>query len=47
MIGDAAATDPACALSPDHHLMAEAVADSLGAADNLIYRRIRAPGLVE
>ena len=47
MTGDAGATDPACALSPDHHLMAEAVADSQGAADNLIYRRIRTPGFVE
>ena len=41
--GDAAATDPACALSPDHHLMAQAVADAAGAAPDLIYRRIRAP----
>ncbi len=41
--GDAATTDPVCALSPDHHLMAEAVARSEDAATELVYRRLRAP----
>ncbi len=43
LTGDAAATDPACALSPEHHLMAEAVARSEGAAAELVYRRLRVP----
>ncbi len=42
MTGDAAATDPACALSPHHHLMADAIGQSDDAAE-LVYRRIRAP----
>ena len=45
MTGDAAATDPACAFSPHHHLMGEAVAQSTGAAADLVYRRFRAPEL--
>jgi pyrroloquinoline quinone biosynthesis protein E len=46
MLGDAAATDPACALSPHHHLMAAAVEQSEGAGEDFVYRRIRAPGPV-
>jgi len=42
MTGDAAATDPACALSPDHHLMADAVRQAETAATGLVYRRIHA-----
>jgi pyrroloquinoline quinone biosynthesis protein E len=41
LTGDAEATDPACSLSPDHHLMAE-VAGAATAAEPppFIYRRI-------
>ncbi len=39
LTGDAAATDPACALSPDHKIMAEQVAHAARADDALIYRR--------
>ncbi len=51
MTGDAAATDPACALSPDHFMMADAVAASDavaadGPAPDLVYRRIRTAALV-
>ena len=51
MTGDAAATDPACALSPDHFMMADAVAASdtvaaAGPAPDLVYRRIRTAALV-
>ncbi len=42
LTGDAAATDPACALSPHHHLLAEAVAEA-GAAD-FTYREMGRPG---
>ena len=41
LTGDVAATDPACDLSPDHHLMGDAVQESEGANAELIYRRIR------
>ena len=43
LTGDAAATDPACALSPDHHLMADAVRDAEAPAPALVYRRLRSP----
>lgn len=51
MTGDAAATDPACAMSPDHFMMADAVAasDAMaadGPAPDLVYRRIRTAALV-
>ena len=50
MTGDAGATDPACALSPHHFMMADAVAaaDAVaeGPAPALVYRRIRSPALV-
>jgi pyrroloquinoline quinone biosynthesis protein E len=50
MTGDAGATDPACALSPDHFMMADAVADAdvvaEGPAPALVYRRIRTAALV-
>ncbi len=42
LAGDAAATDPACALAPDHHLMGEAVAAADGAPLDLMPRRLRA-----
>ncbi|MGH7210444.1 MAG: pyrroloquinoline quinone biosynthesis protein PqqE, partial [Acetobacteraceae bacterium] len=38
--GDAARTDPACALSPDHRLMDEVVAARSGAPPAFAYRRI-------
>ena len=40
LLGDAALTDPACALSPDHHVMAEAVLQASGTAPDFVYRRI-------
>ncbi|HYZ63164.1 MAG TPA: pyrroloquinoline quinone biosynthesis protein PqqE [Acetobacteraceae bacterium] len=40
---DAAATDPACILSPDHGVMAEAVAAASGPPPDFVYRRIGAP----
>ncbi|GAC1347548.1 MAG: pyrroloquinoline quinone biosynthesis protein PqqE [Acetobacteraceae bacterium] len=43
LLGDAAATDPACAFSPDHHVMADAVRRSNDAGRELIYRRISGP----
>ncbi len=51
LTGDAAATDPACALSPSHFMMADAVAAAeaeAAAADApaLVYRRIRTAALV-
>ncbi|MBR0645205.1 pyrroloquinoline quinone biosynthesis protein PqqE [Plastoroseomonas hellenica] len=38
LTGDAAATDPACALSPRHHLLAEAVAEAALAGSGFTYR---------
>lgn len=38
LTGDAARTDPACALSPDHGLMADAVADARAAPPDFVYR---------
>jgi len=40
LTGDAANTDPACALSPHHAVMADAVALATGPAPDLVYRRI-------
>jgi pyrroloquinoline quinone biosynthesis protein E len=40
LLGDAAATDPACALSPDHHVMAEAAQEAPTSAYQ--FRRMRA-----
>ena len=42
MTGNAAATDPACALSPHHGLMAAAIGQSEAAMPELVYRRIGA-----
>ena len=39
--GDAAATDPACARSPDHHWMADAIAEAENAPLDLIPRRLQ------
>ncbi len=41
LTGDATATDPACARSPDHALMAEAVAAAVNAPLDLVPRRMR------
>jgi pyrroloquinoline quinone biosynthesis protein E len=38
--GDAARTDPACALSPDHHLMEQVVEARSGEPPGFVYRRI-------
>jgi pyrroloquinoline quinone biosynthesis protein E len=50
LTGDASATDPACALSPHHGMMSEAVAAANAAAEGpappLVYRRIRTAALV-
>lgn len=47
LTGDINATDPACSLSPHHHIMAEAVAVAdAGSAPPLVYRRIRNPVLM-
>ena len=43
LTGDINATDPACAMSADHGLMAAAVLDSDGPAPDFVYRRIRQP----
>ncbi|MFM8616947.1 MAG: pyrroloquinoline quinone biosynthesis protein PqqE, partial [Alphaproteobacteria bacterium] len=40
LIGDAAATDPACALSPHHAVLASAIAEAGDAA--LVYREFSA-----
>jgi pyrroloquinoline quinone biosynthesis protein E len=42
LAGDAAATDPACALSPLHGVMAAATERADGASERLVYRRIGA-----
>jgi pyrroloquinoline quinone biosynthesis protein E len=41
LLGDAGLTDPACSLSPDHHVMAEAARESAEAAPAYVFRRIR------
>ena len=40
LTGDAARTDPACALSPDRHLLNVAQQEALAPAPEFIYRRI-------
>jgi len=40
--GDAGVTDPACELSPHHHLMGEAALESEDAAPAFVYRRLGA-----
>jgi pyrroloquinoline quinone biosynthesis protein E len=42
LLGDAGATDPACALSPDHAVMAAAVAQSEATGRPFLYRRMGA-----
>ncbi len=45
LTGDAAATDPACALSPHHHLLGTAVAEAAAADGAFSYREMgRIPG---
>jgi len=39
LTGDAARTDPACALSPDHPLLAEASREAVAATTDFIYRQ--------
>jgi PqqA peptide cyclase len=39
LTGDAARTDPACALSPDHALLAEASREAAGATPDFVYRQ--------
>ena len=39
LIGDAASTDPACALSPDHALLAEARGEAANAGPDFVYRQ--------
>ena len=48
LTGDAAAADPACALSPHHHLLGEAVAEAAAAGTAFTYREMgrRVPGTV-
>jgi PqqA peptide cyclase len=41
LTGDAAATDPACALSPQHHRLDLAVQEAEAASDDLVYREMR------
>ena len=43
LAGDAALTDPACALSPDNARMAEAIADAADAPLDLVPRRLHQP----
>ena len=43
LLGDAGATDPACALSPHHPIMAAAVAESETTGRPFVYRRMGAP----
>jgi pyrroloquinoline quinone biosynthesis protein E len=44
LLGDASATDPACALSPHHAILADAVAAAASADDAFVYREFaRAP----
>ena len=43
LLGDAGATDPACALSPHHPIMAAAVAESEHTGRPYVYRRMGAP----
>jgi len=44
LTGDAARTDPACALSADHRLLGAAISSASVPPADFIYRRIRAPG---
>ena len=46
LTGDAGLTDPACVLSPDHGVMAEAAREAEEAAPAFAYRRIGAKSLV-
>jgi pyrroloquinoline quinone biosynthesis protein E len=47
LLGDAGATDPACALSPHHAVMAEAIVQSEAAGGRFTYRRMGALAQVE
>ena len=40
LTGDAGRTDPACALAPDHAIMAEAAKEAEAPAPDFAYRRI-------
>lgn len=39
LVGNAAATDPACALSPDRHVLEQPLQEALGEAPEFVYRR--------
>jgi pyrroloquinoline quinone biosynthesis protein E len=41
LTGDAFATDPACALSHNHHLLDAAVREAVSPAPEFIYRQLR------
>lgn len=41
LLGDASATDPACALSPHHGVLADAIADAASATGTFVYREYR------
>jgi pyrroloquinoline quinone biosynthesis protein E len=45
VIGDAAATDPACSLSPHHNLVEVAREDAVRPAPALQYRQPQAPAV--
>ena len=47
LLGNAALTDPACDLSPDHHVMAEAAEESARPAPSYVFRRVRSPVVSE
>ncbi|MDP9096306.1 MAG: pyrroloquinoline quinone biosynthesis protein PqqE, partial [Pseudomonadota bacterium] len=47
LTGDAAVTDPACVLSPDHAVIAQAVAAASGESPPLIYRRVGAMAVAD
>ena len=47
LLGNAALTDPACELSPDHHVMAEAAEESARPAPSYVFRRLRSPVVSE
>jgi pyrroloquinoline quinone biosynthesis protein E len=42
LVGEAAATDPVCSLSPDHAVVEEAIAAARDAAPEFVYREFSA-----
>jgi pyrroloquinoline quinone biosynthesis protein E len=47
LLGDAAATDPACALSPSHGVLADALARAEATPETFTFREMRAGRLLE